>query len=171
MPMDERDRMRGGREGQAPEPGFSLNDLHMELLTLHHLQRCCLRPIARGMGLGPGQPRMLSYLGVMGASTQRDIAAHFQVDAAAVSRMLDALAKNGFVHLTPGPDRRTKVAALTGEGERALARWDEACRTFDEAALAGFTAAERAQLEDLLSRLRANIDAQARTRKGGAAHA
>lgn len=169
--MDETNGCVDGREAKAPGLGFSLTDLHMDLLTLHHLQRCCLRPAARGMGLGPGQPRMLSYLGVHGPATQRDIAAYFQVDAAAVSRMLDALARNGFVRLAPGPDRRTKVAALTPAGEEALSAWDGACRAFDKAALAGFTAAERAQLEGLIGRLRANIEAEGLQHKGGASHA
>lgn len=133
--------------------GYSLDDLHMRINMLHHLQKSYLRPKAAALSLGPGQPRILSYLAVHGPSTQRDIAAYYHVDAAAVSRMVDIMLKNGFVELVAGEDRRTKVVQLTRTGCKALASWDAACRAFDELAYSAFTPQERKVFDELHHRM------------------
>lgn len=139
--------------------GFSLTDLHMQISMTFHLMRTCNHPYLAELGLGPGQPRMLSYLAVHGVSTQRDIARHFRIDPAAVSRMLDTLGRAGFVRIVPGEDRRRRAVELTEKGTDALAVWDHVCAATDEVMLAGFAPEERATLRGLLDRVQNNMRA------------
>ena len=54
--------------------GMSLNDIHMSISRAFHTMNNTTRPCARSLGLGQGQPRILSYIAVHGVSTQREIA-------------------------------------------------------------------------------------------------
>lgn len=139
--------------------GTALTDLHMAILRAFHAQRALLRPYGARLGLGPGQPKLLSYLAARGTSSQRDIASFFGINAAAVSRMLDALERGGFVSVRPDPqDRRAKAVSLTARGDEAAALWDERCAVVEEEMLAGFSSQERAQLMGMLARVSANLE-------------
>ena len=138
-------------------PGASLEDFHMRLMRAFHAQRTYLRPRVDELGLGPGQAKLLVYLSVHGQSSQRDLATFFECDPGAVSRMLDALERAGFVTSAPGHDRRTKLAELTEAGRAAAHAWDEVCAAEQEVMLAGFSPEERATFTDLLGRARANL--------------
>lgn len=148
-----------------PEPGAekrlgrSLDDFHMRLLRALNAQRTFLRAHLGELGLGPGQPKLLVYLAVQGSATQREIADFFECDPGAVSRMLDALTRSGFVAAAPGPDRRARAVQLTESGRAAAVAWDEHCDEEQDAALAGFSPAERAQFMDFLARAHANLRA------------
>ena len=96
--------------------GTSLNDLHMRVSFAYRLMRNYTTPSSRALGLGPGQPRILSYVAAHGPCTQREIAAHYYIDASAVSRMLDNLERGGFLQCEPGRDRRSKEVHLTDAG-------------------------------------------------------
>lgn len=140
--------------------GFSLTDLHMRMNMAHHMQKNRLHARAAALGLGPGQPRMLSYIGVHAPCTRADLAAHYRIDPAAVTRMLDTLERNGFiasVPARPGADRRKKAVELTERGCATLGLWDVACAQADEIMTEGFTPTERAQLSDLLERVCRNL--------------
>lgn len=137
--------------------GFSLTDMHMQVSMMFHLMRACNHPHLPALGLGPGRPRVLSYLAVNGASAQREIASYFGIDAAAVSRMLDGLVRDGFVRIVPGRDRRCRVVELTDQGRDTVARWDVVCAETDEVMLAGFSDEERAAVTDMLDRICANM--------------
>lgn len=50
--------------------GMSLNDIHMSISRAFHTMNNTTRPCARSLGLGQGQPRILSYIAVHGVSTQ-----------------------------------------------------------------------------------------------------
>lgn len=139
--------------------GRSLEDVHMRLIRAFHAQRAYLRPSVDGLGLGPGQPKMLVYLAVNGPSSQREVAEFFETDPAAVSRMFDSLARAGFVTSEQGRDRRTKAIALTQKGLDVARRWELACDEEREVMLAGFSDEERRQLVDLLGRARDNLRA------------
>ncbi len=146
--------------GQQPEFGYSLTDMHMRLSRAFHLMKSSTRTVARELGLGPGQPRVLSYIAVNGVSTQREIARFFVIDPSAVSRMLDQLEKNGFLVAVPGRDRRSRALDLTDKGRLAMERWDRECARVDAVMLADFSADERAQLADMLDRVRDNATAE-----------
>ena len=67
---------------------------YMLLYRAFHAQRNYLRPYIGDLGLEIGQPKILAYLAKRGACCQKDLADYFQIDSAAVSRMLVALEKN-----------------------------------------------------------------------------
>ena len=157
MERVEQDRPAEDATEESLPIGYSLGDTHMRLSRAFHAMKTDTRACARGLGLGPGQPRILSYLAAHGVSTQREIAKYLIIDPSAVSRMLDALERGGFVENAPGRDRRCRSLALTEHGRETVHRWDAECYRVDEVMLAGFTPAERAQFDSLLDRARCNM--------------
>lgn len=139
------------------QEGRSLEDMHMLLYRAYHAQTNYLRPRMAQLGLGPGQPKLLAYLAVHGTSTQHEMATFFEVDDAAISRMLDLLRQAGLVRTARGQDRRTKTVELTATGHGALAAWDSVCDNEQDVMLAGLSAEERATLAALLERVHENL--------------
>ena len=137
--------------------GRSLSDYHMRLYRAFHAQKNCLRPFAARLGLGSGQPKLLSYIAVHGSCTQRELAEYFEIDPSAVCRMLDSLEKDGFIACLPASDRRTKVIELTDRGREAIVAWDERCAAAESAMLDGFAPEERDLFGDYLERARTNL--------------
>lgn len=138
--------------------GTSLLDMHMSIVRAYHAQCTVLHSYGNDLNLGPGQPKLLSYLAVHGTATQRELASYFDIDPAAVSRMLDALVRNGYAaRAASESDRRAKVLSLTERGRALVASWDERCERLARRELAGFSAEERSTLMALLERVRANL--------------
>lgn len=153
----------GGQRGRA------LRDFHMHVYRLFHAQRAYLRPRIASLGMGPGQPKVLTYIAVRGVTTQREIADFFETDPATVCRMLDSLERAGFVRTCPGRDRRTKELAVTERGLSAAASWDLCCDEETDAMLRDFSPEEREQFEDYLLRAYANLRDVRQARDGDGA--
>lgn len=152
--------------------GSSLTDLHMRINLVFQLQQNCMRSRSTALGLGPGQPRILSYVTAHPGCTQREIANYFEIDPSAVSRMLEALARGGFIAFTRGEDRRCKVAELTDLGRATIAAWDKECEQIDEVMYAGLEPDERKVVDTVLDHLhRALSEEAARRSERGAAMA
>lgn len=131
---------------------------HMLLYRAFHAQRNALRPSLAELGLGAGQPKLLGYLSGHGPSSQRQLADYFEIDPAAVSRMLDSLQKGGFVtRQADSQDKRRELIRLTAQGSAAHDAWQERCRELEERMLAGFTGEERERFADYLSRAYRNL--------------
>lgn len=131
---------------------------HMLLYRAFHAHRASLRPHMAELGLGPGQPKLLRYLAARGPSRQKQLAEYFEVDPAAVSRMVESLKKGGFVTTRPdGNSRRCELVELTERGEAAQAAWSERCREAEARMLRGFDAREREQFADYLARAARNL--------------
>ena len=134
---------------------------HMLLFRAFHAQRSVLRPLLTSLGLGTGQPRLLGYLSRNGASTQREIADYYEIDPAAVCRMLDSLQKNGFVTREANEkDKRRDLVQITPAGRQAYAAWQQGCRQMETKMLAGFSQQEREMFADCLSRAYQNLRAE-----------
>ncbi|MBO8437060.1 MAG: winged helix-turn-helix transcriptional regulator [Spirochaetes bacterium] len=134
---------------------LSLNQL---IFRVFHEKDNALQPLRDELGLGRGQPRILSYLHSYGPATQNMIASYFRIDPAAVSRMTESLRKNGFLTRTENVDcRRSNRLELTEKGREAAIRWTEECAKLDDQILTGFTEEESAVLHDLLQRLLENL--------------
>ena len=71
---------------------------HMLLYRAFHAQRSYLRPCLGEIGLVVGQPKLITYLACHGPCGQRELAEYFEVDSAAVSRMVDSLENGRFYH-------------------------------------------------------------------------
>ena len=131
---------------------------HMKIFRLFHAQRAELRPMGAALGLGAGQPKLLNYLSVHGSCMQKELADYFEVDPAAISRMLAALERGGFITRDAGaPRKRCGLVELTDKGRKAASDWAACCERFDERLLRGFSEAEREQFADYLGRAYRNL--------------
>lgn len=131
---------------------------HMLLYRAFHAQRGALQPCLAQVGLGTGQPKLLGYLSSHGPSSQRRLADYFEIDPAAVCRMLDSLQKGGFVtRSADGQDKRRDRLEITPAGRQAYDAWQACCRQMEEQMLAGFAPEEREQFADYLSRAYCNL--------------
>ena len=136
---------------------------HMLVYRAFHAQRNYLRGCLGKVGLGSGQPKLLGYLAQNGPSCQRQIADYFEIDPAAVSRMLDSLCKSGFVsRRVDEKNRRADVLELTDKGRPAHAHWKEQCAQAEQVLLQGFSDAEREQFADFLTRAYQNFKESAK---------
>ncbi len=131
----------------------SLSSFHITLYRASQAQRGYLGPKISELGLGPGQPKVLTYLAVRGPSSQREIAEFFDNDPGTISRMLDSLERGGFVSAAPGRDRRVKMVSLTEKGRDAAVAWEEACDGEQERLLEELSTEELEQLKDSLERV------------------
>lgn len=137
-----------------------LIEWRMLLFRVSHAQRQLLHPYMASIGLGTGQPKLLSYLMEFGPSAPCAIAEYYALDPAGVSRMLDTLSRKGLVTFAPAEnDRRSKVVSLTPEGERVAYAWNAACVEEASAMLEGFLPEERRRFADYLKRAHANLKA------------
>ena len=131
---------------------------HMLLYRAFHAQRGALRPYLTQLGLGFGQPKILGYLSRNGASSQRQLADFYDIDPAAVCRMLDSLQKGGFVsRKLDSADKRRELIELTGAGRKAYEQWQGYCREVEQRMLSGFTEEERACFSAYLFRAYRNL--------------
>lgn len=136
---------------------------HMLLYRAFHAQRNYLRPCLGEAGLEVGQPKLLEYLASHGPCPQRELADYFEIDSAAVSRMLDALERGGFVTRRQNEQsRRSNLVELTAKGLRANQIWQTRCREMEEEMLRGFSPEERAQFADYLARAYQNFHTEAK---------
>lgn len=129
---------------------------HMRIYRLQHAQRTLLRREGAALGLGAGQPKLLSYMLSHGGCTQKELAEYFEVDPAAVSRMLASLEREGFI-TREGGRRRCGQVELTEKGRQAALAWADCGRRFDEELLRGFTPEEREQFAEYLARAYRNL--------------
>ncbi len=133
---------------------------HMLLYRAFHAQRSYLRPALNALGLGPGQPKLLGRLERQGASRQKQLADYFEIDPAAVSRMLEALERSGFVRRRPETaGGRRDLVEITEAGSRAYAAWRLSCQEMEARMLRDFTQEERDRFADYLTRARQNLRA------------
>lgn len=131
---------------------------YMLLYRTYHAQRCVVRPKGAALGLGTGQPKLIDYLFRCGPCSQKQLAEYFEIDPAAVCRMLDALEKGGFV--TRGVDRndrRTGTVCLTEKGKCTAEAWQQAAEEVEQQMLAGFTPEEQQQFAEYFRRVYRNL--------------
>lgn len=138
-----------------------MGKLHSLLYRAFNGQRNRLRPYLGTLGLGPGQPRVLKYLAEHGESNQKDIAECYSIDPANVSRMVEALLRNGFITQAQCPEnRRANNIAITEKGEEALSAWNGYCAEVESVMLEGFTEEEAELLCSFFTRIDDNFRRQ-----------
>lgn len=131
---------------------------HMLLYRAFHAQRSYLGRHLSEIGLGAGQPKLLTYLVNNGPCTQKTLADYFEIDPAAVCRMLDALERNGFIVRSAAKrDRRSGLIELTDAGRAAQSAWQVRCEELEQHMLQGFTEEEQAQFSQYLNRAYRNL--------------
>lgn len=111
-------------------------------------------------GLTNTQWGPLMRLKMAGDSTVADLARWLQVDAGAMTRLLDRLEKKGLCHRTRSTeDRRVVWVGITEQGEAAIAQVPAVLSEIMNAHLAGFSESEWRLLCQLLRRMLDNGEA------------
>jgi DNA-binding MarR family transcriptional regulator len=121
---------------------------------------------AAGISLEAGLLPLLVRVGLQGPIGVVQAAELLGRDHSTVSRQVARLEAQGLVARTPSPqDGRLKLAEVTPAGRKALDAIDAARRQLMEAALASWSAADRRNLERLLTKLADQAEAWRRDRE------
>ena len=75
---------------------------------------------------------------MMGPASATRLAEHLALDRTTLTRNLKVLADRGLVQISPGSDRRERVASITGAGEAAIERATPVWREAQERLVAAF---------------------------------
>jgi len=117
------------------------------------------------LGLSRAQCRLLGQLAYREddrAPTQAELAANLDLTPMAVATLVDRMEAAGWISRCPSEtDRRANAIALQPLAEAALEKALNVSDRVQDAALAGFSAAERKQLVAMLQRVRANLQGDA----------
>jgi DNA-binding MarR family transcriptional regulator len=93
--------------------------------------------------------------------TQAELAQHLDLTPMAVATLVDRMEAAGWITRRPSEtDRRANAIELQPRAEVALDKAFAVSDRVQEAALAGFSAAERKQLVSMLQRVRANLQGE-----------
>jgi DNA-binding MarR family transcriptional regulator len=138
----------------VPERGF-IDDLlgfHVRVAQLR-----LFAEFAAAVGDASLTPLLAGALFVIAANpgaNQRDLAGLLAADPSTMVRLIDQLAKRGWVvRETAAHDRRNTVPRITQAGSATLERLSAAIRTSEDCVAGALSAAERNVLLDLLRRL------------------
>ncbi len=126
------------------------HSFYMLLYRAFHAQRHCLRPSLRETGLEPGQPKLLEYLCRYGPCPQRELADFFEIDSAAVFRMLDGMEQERLIL------RRSHLVEAAQKGRRAYHIWQQCCQEMEQVLLQDFSQEEKEAFFGCLSRIYQN---------------
>ena len=98
--------------------------------------------------------RLLATLDEYGPASQAELGRRSGIHVSDMVATINELADRGLVQRAPDPsDRRRNIISLTTAGKRQLRRLEKQLDATQEQLLAPLSAAERAQLTELLSRL------------------
>jgi DNA-binding MarR family transcriptional regulator len=129
---------------------------------LHHVAKtyhAVTSEFERFMGMSRARWVMLRLLSEQTPLTQADLAHHLGVDAAAVTRQVKQLEREGLVTRRPVPeDNRYTQVALSEAGLRYVAVKRPQRDQFEARVLAGLPPEEIAQLLQTLARIRRNLE-------------
>ena len=149
---------RKPRRSAAPDPQVLATPGHLVSLAARGFERLSelrLKPVGFGVGYLP----VLVAVKEGRARSQRDLARFARVEQPSMAQMLARMERDDLIRRTPDPDDgRSSRISLTA---LAHARLPEACAVLfqgNREVLSDFTAAEAAQLVDMLTRLIANLD-------------
>src|SRR3954468_18814255 len=117
-------------------------------------QQAVFRDFAASVGsLSPGRVGLLLLIDANPGVTQSRLAEAVRLDRSTLVGVLHSLEARGLVARRRGVDRRTNGLWLTRAGRSAASRLSRRIELHEERVAARLTAAERAQLLDLLTRL------------------
>ncbi len=133
-------------------------ELHMAVTKTYHAQKNKIRPGMVGIGLSPGQPKILTYLTKNNHCMQKEIATALDIEPATVSQLLNNMAQAGLIQRSALAERkRAESVSITEKGREAYVKWRLLCREIEEISLKGFTGEEQEQFLDYLSRMYQNL--------------
>lgn len=118
------------------------------------------------IGLTPGQPKVLEYLIRYGEADQKTIAAYCEIEPATVGSILSRMEEGGLIlRRQKAGNRRSLYVSLTEKGREDAQRVETAFRAVEEEAAGELAPAELQTLQELLSRLYANLQSNSQKEK------
>jgi MarR family transcriptional regulator for hemolysin len=113
---------------------------------------------------GGSLPMWLILIALKGGdhTMQRDLATSIGIEDATLTHHLNRMARDGLIERHRDPtNRRNQVVTLTDSGEALFGSLLTTVTTFDRRVRAGFSATEVDTLQQLLARLRTNLEEDA----------
>ncbi|MBC5783820.1 winged helix-turn-helix transcriptional regulator [Ramlibacter sp. USB13] len=144
---------------KAREPGT--DDVLEQVHGLMHLVRARQFRALResGQELTHMESRVLGFFGRNPGGTLSELVAHSGRDKGQLARLVAGLRERGLLEArVDEADRRNQRLHLTGAGSEAHQALRRQARKLSTVAVKGLSDAEKAQLQSLLARLRANLD-------------
>lgn len=115
---------------------------------------------ASGIAINYSQHLVVKVLAKNGPQTPGDLAKYLDHNAGAMTRLIDRLEEMGYVRRKPhAQDRRALTIELTDAGQELWRKMSQFLEHAQELALHEFNAAERANVFELLIRVRDTLDA------------
>ena len=109
---------------------------------------------AAGLGLTPGQPKILDYLLRYGESDQKTIASYCEIEQATVGSILLRMEKARLIaRRRREGNRRSLFVSLTPEGEAAARKLMQVFADAEQEAAADLSAKELASFKEMLNRI------------------
>jgi DNA-binding MarR family transcriptional regulator len=116
----------------------------------------------RELGFAMSQVPVLVTLKKAGALSQAELARLLEVEQSSMAQLLNRMERDGLVERIADPnDRRSRLISLTHTAIQQLPRGKSVMDAASRQALTGFSKEEKEQLEMLLLRVNANLDAAA----------
>ena len=116
----------------------------------------------REIGFAMSQVPVLVMLKKAGALSQAELARLLKVEQSSMAQLLNRMERDGLVERIADPgDRRSRLISLTSSANGQLPRGKSVMDAASRRALSGFSKEEKEQLEMLLLRVNANLDAAA----------
>jgi len=142
-----------------PQPGKEL--LHQLLKLTNRLMAPFSTHLAHRYKISLNEFRLLMTIGALGRSASHELAQLTGVNVMSVSRAVATLERHGRIAVTPDPrNRRRKWLTLTPEGERLYAIMRPQSEKVAAYLFSGLTEAETAQLNKLVDKLIATLEAK-----------
>jgi DNA-binding MarR family transcriptional regulator len=134
--------------------GDEMETLHVLLMKAQGMMYREILTGAAGLGLTPGQPKILEYLTEREGSDQKTIAAYCGIEQATAGSILGRMEKSGLVERRRSEgDRRAVNVYLTDRGRAAARRMSGLYEQAEARAAGRLTPEETEQLRGLLEKL------------------
>ncbi|USU05464.1 MarR family winged helix-turn-helix transcriptional regulator [Sphingomonadaceae bacterium OTU29MARTA1] len=112
-------------------------------------------------GASLARTKLLLFLAKRGPARAADIAEFFDNAPRTVTEAIDGLERDGLVVRTPDTrDRRVKQVSITDSGRRVIGETEPMRQALIDDVFGVLSVGEQAQLEDMLGRMLAAVDAQ-----------
>mgnify|MGYP001791870075 FL=1 len=136
------------------------------LYDVSRLMRAWFDERAQAFGLTRAQWRVLVHLAGRQGINQRSLAEILEIENVTLSRHVDRLERDGWLERRADPeDRRAWCLYLTDAAGPMLDRMEARATETQAKAMEGLSEAERAQLIDMLTRIKSNVSPAREARK------
>lgn len=111
-----------------------------------------------GLGLSPGQPKILNFLMLHNNCMQKQLAASCDIEAASISKLLNNMESQGLIERRPlEEDKRAVAISITEKGREANESMNQYLNYVNQTSLQGFSEEEAAAFQEYLCRMYYNL--------------